>query len=85
MRDLNCDRCKAIHECWEIDIRRRLEELRPQESERKPAVPSPVSATRIEAEPNRVDTLKSVAETVEDINYLSSTSDANWRDKPCKE
>lgn len=35
MHHRKCDRCEAIQACWGIDIRGRLEELRPQGSERK--------------------------------------------------
>ena len=44
VRDLNCDHCKALQECWGIDMRKRIEELRPQEPERKLVEPSPASA-----------------------------------------
>ncbi len=41
IRDLNCDHCNALQECWGIDMRRRLEELSPKEHEGKPGALSP--------------------------------------------
>ena len=60
IRDLNCDHCKALQTCWGIDMRRRLEELRPQKPERKPVEPSPVSANETLGQPTECMSLRSV-------------------------
>jgi len=41
LREPVCDHCNALQECWGIDMRRRLEELRPKEHEGKPGAMSP--------------------------------------------
>jgi len=41
IREPVCDHCKALQECWGIDMRKRLEELSPQEHEGKPWALSP--------------------------------------------
>ena len=58
--DLNCDHCKALQACWGIDMRRRLEELRPQQPERNLVEPSPVSANEISGQPPECVSLTSV-------------------------
>jgi hypothetical protein len=58
--DLNCNHCKALQACWGIDMRRRLEELRPQESERKPVELSPVSASETIGRPTERTSLRTV-------------------------
>ena len=59
IRDLNCDHCKALQTCWGIDMRRRLEELRPQKPERKPVEPSPVSANETLGQPTECMSVRS--------------------------
>ena len=58
--DLNCDHCKALQACWGIDMRRRLEELRPREPGRKPVEPSPVSANETLVQPTECMSLRTV-------------------------
>jgi hypothetical protein len=60
IRDLDCDYCKALQACWGIDMRRRLEELLPQELRRQPEDPSPVSANETLGQPTRCVSSKTV-------------------------
>jgi hypothetical protein len=60
IRDLNCDHCKALQACWGIDMRRRLEELRPPEPERNPVEPSPVSANETLGQPTECIPVRTV-------------------------
>jgi len=61
VRDLNCDHCKALQGCWGIDMRRRLEELRPQEPAPKSVEPSPVSANETLDQPTECMPLRTVS------------------------
>jgi hypothetical protein len=60
IRDLNCDDCKALQACWGIDMRRRLEELRPREPERKPVEPNTVSPNEPLGQPTECMCLRTV-------------------------
>jgi hypothetical protein len=61
IRDLNCDHCKALQACWGIDMRKRLEELRPQEPGPKPIEPSPISANETPGPPTECMSLRTVS------------------------
>jgi len=39
MRDPLCDGCIALEECWGLDMRKRLQELSPPQTERKTVTP----------------------------------------------
>jgi hypothetical protein len=100
MRDLDCDYCKVLQACWGIDMRRRLEELRPREPERNPVEPSPVSANETLGQPTECMSLRTinqnqgrtvsegeleaVAKALEDVNHSSARRDARRRDRLCK-